>query len=121
MTRLLRCAALAAAFSAVAAPTLAAEGTTYVRNASECAGVHEVEITAVFTPAALTITQGECIHFTNIHNIEHSAVGEGREFNTGIMMPGGTALVRFDAPAEVPYICGVHPLMKATLTVTAAE
>lgn len=106
---------------AAAAPALAADGVTNVRSADECAEVHQVEITWTFVPSSIEVRQGDCIHFTNTHNIEHSAVGEMREFNTGIMMPGGTALLRFDAPAEIPYICGVHPPMKAMLTVVAAE
>ena len=116
-----RSAALAAALALAAASASAAEGVTYVPNADACADVHEVEITWIFIPTPITVAQGDCIHFTNIHNIEHSAVGAEREFNTGIMMPGGTALLRFDQPAEIPYICGVHPLMKAVLTVTAPD
>lgn len=121
MNALFHRAALAAALSAFALPALAGDGVTNVRGADECATIHEVEISWTFTPSPIAVAVGECIHFTNVHNIEHSAVGEEREFNTGIMMPGGTALLRFDAPAEIPYICGVHPPMKAMLTVTAAE
>lgn len=112
-------AALLAALAAVSAR--AGDGVTNVRNADECAAVHRVEITWTFEPKSIAVRQGECIHFTNTHNIEHSAVGAEREFNTGIMMPGGTALLRFDAPGEIPYICGVHPPMTALLTVTPAE
>lgn len=123
MTRLIARAAPAAALLAAlaAVSARAGDGVTNVRNADECAAVHQVEITSKFEPASISVRQGECIHFTNTHNIEHSAVGAEREFNTGIMMPGGTALLRFDAPGEIPYICGVHPPMTALLTVTAAE
>lgn len=121
MNRSLRSAAFAACLAVLALPAHAGDGVTNVRNADTCAEVHRVEITWTFIPSPITIVEGECIHFTNIHNIEHSAVGAEREFNTGIMMPGGTALLRFDEPAEIPYICGVHPPMTAMLTVVAAE
>ena len=116
-----RRAALALGLALFAAPAVAGEGVTNVLNTGECAEVHEVEITWKFNPQEITVGQGDCIHFTNTHNIEHSAVGAEREFNTGIMMPGGTALLRFDAPGEIPYICGVHPPMTALLTVTPTE
>lgn len=105
----------------LAAPAMAGEGVTNVGNADSCSTVHEVEISWTFTPPSIGIAQGDCIHFTNVHNIEHSAVGGQREFNTGIMMPGGTALLRFDAPAEIPYICGVHPPMTAHISVAPAD
>ena len=105
----------------LAAPAMAGDDVANVGNADTCAVVHEVEISWTFTPSPIAIAQGDCIHFTNVHNIEHSAVGAEREFNTGIMMPGGTALLRFDAPAEIPYICGVHPPMTAHISVTPAD
>ncbi len=115
----LACLIVAAALAASTAH--AADGVTNVRNADECDGVSAVEITWTFTPNSIEVTEGSCIHFTNTHNIEHSAVGANREFNTGIMMPGGTALLRFDRVAEIPYICGVHPPMTGMLTVVAAQ
>ena len=114
-------AAFAAALAVSASGARAGDGVTNVLNTGECAAVHQVDISWKFTPQEITVTQGDCIHFTNVHNIEHSAVGANREFNTGIMMPGATALLRFDAAAEIPYICGVHPPMTAMLTVVAAD
>jgi plastocyanin len=86
-------------------------------QAQECARIHEVEITFEFTPKELRIRQGECVRFVNIHQIEHSAVGLKREFNTGQLMPGGRALITFDQPGEIPYWCAHHPPMQARLVV----
>lgn len=85
--------------------------------AEECDATHEVEITHVFEPGDVYVEVGDCVHFTNVHGIEHSAVGLEREFNTGILMPGGTALLRFDEPIAIPYVCGVHPVMTGVIIV----
>ncbi len=79
--------------------------------AEECETIYEVTITHVFEPGDVYLKTGDCVHFTNRHVIEHSAVGLEREFNTGILMPGGTSLFRFDEEIVIPYICGVHPLL----------
>lgn len=82
-----------------------------------CRTVHEVEITYTFNPGDIYVEPGDCVHFTNIHSIEHSAVGLEREFNTGILMPGSTALIRFDEETVIPFVCGVHPLMVGVVIV----
>jgi plastocyanin len=86
-------------------------------QAEDCAAVHEIEITHVFEPGDIYLKVGDCVHFTNIHVIEHSAVGLEREFNTGILMPGGTSMLEFSEPIVIPYVCGVHPLMTGVLIV----
>ncbi len=80
-------------------------------RALECAKVHNVVITHIFEPGDVYVEAGDCVRFVNEHVIEHSAVGMDREFNTGILMPGGTSLVRFDEVGSIPYNCGVHPPM----------
>ena len=87
----------------------------------DCAVVHEITITYLFEPGDIYAKVGDCIHFTNTHIIEHSAVGMEREFNTGILMPGGTALLRFDEPIVIPYNCGVHPPMVGVLIIEPRE
>ncbi|MFP6756954.1 MAG: hypothetical protein VCC99_01870 [Alphaproteobacteria bacterium] len=85
--------------------------------AENCATIHEVAITYTFEPGDLYIKVGDCVHFTNTHIIEHSAMGLEREFNTGILMPGGTSILEFDKPIVIPYICSVHPLMSGVLII----
>ena len=85
--------------------------------AENCAVVHEVAITYTFEPGDIYLKPGDCVHFTNIHGIEHSAVGMEREFNTGILMPGSTAMLEFGEPIVIPYVCGVHPIMTGVLIV----
>ncbi len=100
---------------------IAAIGFASAAQAEECNDIHEIEITHVFTPGDAYAKPGDCFHFTNVHNIEHSAVGMDREFNTGILMPNGTAWLRFDEPIVIPYVCGVHPLMTGVLVVEEEE
>jgi len=109
--RIARAGAAALLAAAASAPALA----------EDCAAVHEVEITYTFVPGDTYLKTGECVHWTNVHGIEHSAVGSEREFNTGILMPGGTALLRFDEPTVIPYVCGVHPLMTGVLIIDPQE
>jgi len=85
--------------------------------AQQCAKIHDVSITWEFEPKELVIEQGDCVRWTNVHTIEHSAGGFGREFNTGQLMPGGRSLITFDNPGEIPYWCLHHPVMQAKLTV----
>lgn len=90
-------------------------------QAEDCADVHEIEITYQFEPGDVYLQTGDCVHFTNVHGIEHSAVGLEREFNTGILMPGGTSMLRFDEPTSIPYVCGVHPVMVGVLIIEPRE
>ena len=96
-------------------------GSADTAIAEECNEIHEIEITHVFEPGDAYGKPGDCFHFTNVHMIEHSAVGLDREFNTGILMPNGTAWLRFDEPIVIPYVCGVHPLMTGVLVVEEDE
>ena len=109
---MIRTALAVVAFAVLAAPPVFAE---------DCNTTHEIEITYRFEPDDLYLKTGDCVHFTNIHMIEHSAIGLEREFNTGVLMPNGTAIFRFDEPMAIPYICGVHPLMIGVLVIEEPE
>lgn len=104
-----------------AASILLAFGLASPAQAEECNDIVEIEITHTFNPGDAYAKPGDCFHFTNVHMIEHSAVGMEREFNTGILMPNGTAWLRFDEPIVIPYVCGVHPLMVGVLIVEEEE
>ena len=91
----------------------------FVARAQECSATHNVEITHVFGPGDVYLKPGECVRFVNVHTIEHSAVGLEREFNSGILMPGSTATLRFDEPIIIPFTCGVHPPMVGVIVVEA--
>lgn len=85
--------------------------------AQECAKIHEVIMTHIYTPQELVITVGDCVRFVNKHRREHSSIGRGRVFNTGTIQPRMSGLVKFDTPGEIPYACGLHPPMVGKLMV----
>lgn len=93
--------------------------TVKFANTGDCATIHNIVITHIFEPGDRYVKLGDCVRFINEHMIEHSAVGMDREFNSGILMPGGTALFRFDEEGTVPYNCGVHPPMVGVLVIEA--
>ncbi len=93
--------------------------TVKFANTADCATIHNIVITHIFEPGDRYVKLGDCVRFINEHVIEHSAVGMDREFNSGILMPGGTALFRFDEEGTVPYNCGVHPPMVGVLVIEA--
>ncbi|MDP6952361.1 MAG: hypothetical protein QGF53_06330, partial [Alphaproteobacteria bacterium] len=74
-----------------------------------------------FVPGDIYLAPGDCVRFTNIHHIEHSAIGMEREFNTGVLMPNNSAVHRFDEETSIPYVCGVHPLMVGVIVVEEPE
>ena len=90
---------------------------TQAQPTEDCREVIPVEITHVFEPRDIVISKGDCVWFTNIHSIEHSAVGLEREFNTGVLLVGGDSLIPFKEAAEIPYWCGLHPPMVGSITV----
>ena len=94
---------------------------SFVAWGQECEATHNVEITYVFGPGDVYLEPGECVRFVNVHMIEHSAVGLEREFNSGILMPGSTATLRFDEPMVIPYTCGVHPPMVGVIVVGSID
>ncbi len=89
--------------------------------AQECKAVHQVEMTFKgargFKPRELSIKAGDCVRWTNLTGIEHSAVAVDRSFHTGQLMPGSANTIRFETPGEVPYTCGPHPPMVGKIIV----
>jgi hypothetical protein len=65
-----------------------------------------------FTPSQLTADVGQTVTFVNEHDDEHTATG------SGILDPGASFRVTFDAPGTVTYRCDLHPEMIASVTVT---
>ena len=88
----------------------------------ECAKIHEVQITfdndaTGFTPHTVVIHAGDCVRWTNVHGIEHSAVAVDRSFFTGELKPGSAGISEFKKPGVYPYVCGPHPLMTGEVIV----
>jgi plastocyanin len=84
-------------------------------------GAQDVSITGFqFGPAALKVTAGEKVTWTNADDTPHqiTLVGaDGRR--SDLMLKGQSATMQFDAAGNIAYICGLHPTMKGTIEVAA--
>jgi len=69
-----------------------------------------------FAPAAISVTAGDTVTWTNHDNFSHSVRIEGGE--PLVMKPGESVTHTFDAPGTFRYDCSLHPQnMKGTVVV----
>ena len=71
-----------------------------------------------FAPPALTVPAGTTVTWTNDDPFGHSVVAGDDSFASGDLAAARTFEFTFDEPGEYPYICGIHPSMIGTVTVT---
>jgi len=74
-----------------------------------------------FSPASLTVNQGDTVTWVNNGPTPHSATATGGSFNTGILKVGQSASHTFAQAGTYSYYCQPHPYMKATIVVQAAQ
>ena len=74
-----------------------------------------------FTPASITIQQGDTVTWTNEGPTAHSATASDGSFDTGIFSAGGSRSETFNEAGTVSYICTPHPNMTGTITVEASS
>ncbi len=74
-----------------------------------------------FSPASITIDQGDTVTWTNNGPTAHSATAGGGEFDTGILKAGQTSSHTFSQAGTYSYFCQPHPFMKGTVVVQAAQ
>ena len=74
-----------------------------------------------FSPASLTINQGDTVTWVNNGPTPHSATANNGSFNTGILKAGQSASHTFAQAGTFSYYCQPHPYMKATIVVQAAQ
>jgi LPXTG-motif cell wall-anchored protein len=74
-----------------------------------------------FSPASLTINQGDTVTWVNNGPTPHSATANNGSFNTGILRAGQSASHTFSQAGTFSYYCQPHPNMKATIVVQAAQ
>jgi plastocyanin len=74
----------------------------------------------VFGPAALKVSAGQAITWTNADDTPHqiSVVG-AKGPRSELILKGQSATLQFDEAGNIAYICGLHPGMKGTIEVTA--
>jgi LPXTG-motif cell wall-anchored protein len=106
------------------APTKKAKGKTKpkVKRVAVAAATTSVTISDFeFSPAQITIQEGDTVTWTNDGPTAHSATASDGSFDTGIFSAGGSRSHTFDEPGTFAYICTPHPNMEGTVVVEAAS
>lgn len=81
--------------------------------------VHHVTIkNYTFVPASLDIKVGDTVVWTNEDEASHTIALSDRSFESALIRTGESFSRTFTAVGTVPYECGPHPYMKASLKVT---
>jgi plastocyanin len=105
------CLAIAVALLLLVIPMSAA-------RAQEVATVSVVDF--AFEPATIEIPAGSTLTWSNVGRVPHTVSDEG-DFNSGLLAPGATYTLTFNAPGTYPYFCKIHPdLMRGEVIVTGA-
>ena len=71
-----------------------------------------------FSPPALTVAAGSTVTWTNNDNFGHSVVATDGSFASSSLDSGVAFDFTFATPGEYAYVCGIHPEMTGTVTVT---
>jgi LPXTG-motif cell wall-anchored protein len=74
-----------------------------------------------FTPAQITIDQGDTVTWTNNGPTPHSATAPDGSFDTGIFPAGQSRSHTFNDAGTFSYICSPHPNMEGTVVVRASQ
>ena len=74
-----------------------------------------------FTPAQITIDQGDTVTWTNNGPTAHSATAPDGSFDTGIFPAGQSRSHTFNDAGTFSYICTPHPNMHGTIVVRASQ
>ena len=70
-----------------------------------------------FVPAALTITVGTTVTWTNKDGTIHMVTSDTKAFASDGLDQGATFSHTFTAPGTYAYFCKIHPTMTGTITV----
>jgi len=73
-----------------------------------------------FMPREVEIEVGDTVSWANFDGESHTATARDGSFDTGLIGPGQTASVTFDAAGTHTYYCTPHPGMIGTVVVAEA-
>ncbi|WP_167106634.1 cupredoxin family copper-binding protein [Mycobacterium sp. DL592] len=71
-----------------------------------------------FVPAALTVTVGATVTWSNHDEEPHTVAADDGSFHSPGMDTNGTYSYTFTKPGSYSYICSIHPFMHGTVVVT---
>jgi len=72
----------------------------------------------VFGPADLTVAAGDTVTWTNGDAFDHTVVATDLTFRSDNLGRDAMFQFTFDQPGTFAYVCGIHPQMQGTVTVT---
>jgi plastocyanin len=72
----------------------------------------------VFGPANLTVDTGTTVTWTNGDAFDHTIVATDLTFRSENVGQDATFEYTFTEAGEFAYVCGIHPQMNGTITVT---
>jgi plastocyanin len=88
-------------------------------TAAEATGPSRVVIADfTFAPADLSVPAGTTVTWTNGDPFPHSVVAADGSFTSVDIEAGAQFTFTFDAAGTYDYVCGIHPAMTGTITVT---
>lgn len=104
-----------------ALPVEAAAPKAAEKTAKAAPVVHTVKMKGmVFVPATLTVNVGDTVMWVNEDLVPHTAtatVNGEKVFDSGVMMMKDSWKYVATKSGTIPYVCLLHPNMKATLVV----
>ena len=72
-----------------------------------------------FVPSDIEVPAGTEVTWTNDDTVAHTVQDSGKLFPESPELANGeTFSFVYDEPGTFPYICGIHPYMKGTVTVS---
>jgi plastocyanin len=71
----------------------------------------------MFSPMSLTVKAGSTVTWKNLDGEPHTVVNDVGIFRSAALDQNDTYQFRFDKPGVYRVFCGIHPNMKATITV----
>ncbi|MFM0285232.1 cupredoxin domain-containing protein [Paraburkholderia megapolitana] len=71
----------------------------------------------MFMPMSLTIKAGSTVTWKNLDGEPHTVVNDSGLFRSSALDQNDTYQFKFDKPGTYKIFCGIHPNMKATITV----
>ena len=74
-----------------------------------------------FVPPTLSVTAGTSVTFINDDEEPHTATAVDKSFDSDALDTNETWKHTFTKPGIYAYFCEMHPYMKGTLIVTAAQ
>jgi plastocyanin len=92
-------------YGATSAPPAASQPNTVVMS------------NIAFGPDSIIVSVGTSVVWQNNDGVNHTATSDTGLFDTGIISPGTSKSLTFNAAGRFPYHCTVHPMMTATVIV----